>query len=168
MGKTAHAFTDETDAAGERIRSEGDTTSFRLIPSAVSAVYRLTYLDDQWGVPLVPYGKLGLSYYLWWITRPSGGLARVPESDECPDIQTGDCPADRALGASLGWQVALGLALRAERLDAQAALNLRNEMGIEHAGFFAELLYARVDHFGSSDRLRVGDLTWLAGLSFEF
>ncbi len=167
MGNTAHAFTDQVDENGQPIRSTGDTTSFRLIPTALNAVYRFTELDDRWGVPLVPYGKIGLSYYLWWIDAPSGDLARVPKSPDCTDLEAG-CASNRALGASIGWQVALGLAIRAERIDHQAELNLRNEMGIEHAGFFAELMYAKVDHFGASDRLRVGDLTWFGGITFEF
>src|SRR5690606_12867661 len=123
-------------------------------------VYRLTALDERTWIPLVPYARAGLSYYLWWITRPSGEVAEVPTM-ECPD--PGDeslgCDGERALGASLGWQVALGVAIRAERLDPRAADSLRNEMGIAHAGFYAELAYAKVDGFGSAERLRVGDLT---------
>jgi hypothetical protein len=41
-------------------------------------------------------------------------------------------------------------------------------MGIEHAGFYAELSYAQVDGFGAADRMSVGDLTWFAGINFEF
>ena len=184
MGKTGQTFTTvpcgnnepgcidgvkpATDDDGKAIRAAEDT-SFRLIPATLGVVYRFTALDDYMRIPVVPYGKAGLSYYLWWITQPSGGLAEVPTMS-CPDPgdAAASCDGDRALGASLGFQVTIGLAIRAERLDRQAALSLRNEMGIEHAGFYGELTYARVDGFGSDKKLPVGDLTWFAGINFEF
>ena len=73
-----------------------------------------------------------------------------------------------ASGGSLGWQGAIGLAVRADAFDEQAAINLSSEYGVEHAGFFVELAGADVDGFGSEDKLQVGDLTWLAGVNFEF
>ncbi|GAB4531524.1 MAG: hypothetical protein Tsb0020_47770 [Haliangiales bacterium] len=146
-------------------RSDGDSTSFRLIPIFVGAVYRFTFIDDQLRVPLVPYARLGVSYYLWWVTAPDGSFAEAPTAD-CPDLS--GCDGDRALGASLGWQATVGLALRAERFDAQAAQSLRNDLGIEHAGIYAELVYADVDGFGADSKLSVGDLTWFGGLNFEF
>lgn len=174
MGTTSTAF--EVDADGMVVpdpddptkpkRAEGNDVAFRLMPSSLGLVYRFTALDDRFKVPLVPYGKLGLSYYLWWVRQPNGDLAEVPTAD-CADL-TEMCDGDEAFGASIGWQATLGLALRAERLDPSAEVSLRNELGIEHAGFFFELLYANVDHFGADDRLTVGDLTWQAGITFEF
>jgi hypothetical protein len=135
-------------------RADGDQTSFRLVPMSLGAVYRFTMFDDQWHVPLVPYARAGLSYYLWWITAPDGTVSEID--------------GDRALGASLGWQGSVGLAVRAERLDPQSALNLRNDLGIDHAGFYGELMYADVGGFGADGKLRVGALTWFGGLNFEF
>jgi hypothetical protein len=149
------------------VRAPGNRVIFRLVPMSLGAVYRFTELDDRFRVPIVPYGKLGLTYGLWWVRAPNGSLSRAPTPD-CPDPEGGTCGGDKALGASLGWQATIGLAIRAERIDPQSAQNLRNEMGIEHAGFFAELMYAKVDHFGSDTRLNVGDATWLVGINFEF
>lgn len=150
------------DENGEPVRAAGDKTSFRLVPTSIGAVYRFTYLDDQWHVPVVPYARLGLSYYLWWITAPDGSLSEY-RPPSCID-----CDSDRALGASLGWQGSVGLAVRAERLDPQSARSLRNDLGINHAGFYAELMYADVSGFGAEGKLHVGALTWFAGLNFEF
>lgn len=150
------------DENGEPVRAPGDKTSFRLMPASIGAVYRFTYLDDQWHVPLVPYARLGLAYYLWWITAPDGSLSEY-RPPACID-----CDGDRALGASLGWQGSVGLAVRAERLDPQSRRSLRNELGINHAGFYAELMYADVNGFGAEGKLQVGTLTWFAGLNFEF
>jgi hypothetical protein len=149
------------------VRAPGNRVIFRLVPMSLGAVYRFTELDDRFRVPIVPYGKLGLTYGLWWVRAPNGSLSQAPD-DDCPDPEAGMCDGDKALGASLGWQATVGIAIRAERIDKQSAQNLRNEMGIEHAGFFAELMYAKVDHFGSDSRLNVGDATWLVGINFEF
>lgn len=151
---------------GEPLRADGATTTFRLIPTNLSAVYRFTALDDRYRIPLVPYGRLGLSYYLWWVTRPDGSVARVSTAD-C-NVDTMDCSGNKARGGSLGWQGSIGLAIRAERLDPDAGVSLRNQLGIEHAGMFAELTLAQVDGFGASDKLSVGDLFWAAGINFEF
>lgn len=163
--RTAKTF--ELDSMGNEVRSEADETGFNLMPVAVALVYRFTHFDDKWGIPLVPYGKAGLSYYLWWITAPDGTTAEVPTSD-CPSVPSDSCDGDLARGASLGFQFTLGLSLRAERLDKNSASSLRNELGIAHAGFFFEMTYAKVDGFGSDKKLNVGDFTWSAGLNFEF
>jgi hypothetical protein len=157
------------DENGNPIRSAGDTTAFRLMPASLGVVYRFTELDDRFRIPVVPYGKAGLSYYLWWITQPDGSIAEAP-TDACPDPEDPamDCQGNRALGASLGWQASLGLAIRAERIDRGAAQSLANDYGIEHAGLYAEMTYAQVDGFGSDSRLSVGGFTWFAGMNFEF
>jgi hypothetical protein len=77
------------------------------------------------------------------------------------------CGTNKALGASLGVQGSIGLAIRAERIDPSAAVSMR-QSGIQHAGVYAELSLAKVDGFGSSTKLSVGDTTWFAGVDFEF
>lgn len=151
---------------GEPLRADGASTTFRLFPTNLSAVYRFTALDDRYRIPLVPYGRLGLSYYLWYVTRPDGSVAEVSTAD-C-NVDTMDCSGNKARGGSLGWQGSIGLAIRAERLDPEAGVSLRNQLGIEHAGMFAELTLAQVDGFGADDKLSVGDLFWAAGINFEF
>jgi hypothetical protein len=159
----------ERNPSGTPVRAESDKTGFRLVPTSLGVVYRYTELDDMWGVPLVPYGRLGLSYYMWWVTAPSGGVAEAPTADcPAPDAPDAGCTGDRARGGSLGWQATVGLALRAERFDRDAEAALRNELGIAHAGLFAELTYAKVDGFGADTKLAVGDVHWSFGLTFEF
>lgn len=157
-----------TDPVSKKpLRTDGDRTGFRMLPLSLGVVYRLTTLDDYYGIPIVPYGRVGLAYYAWWVTQPSGDVARGP-SAECP-MPGPDCQGERALGGSLGWQATAGVAVRAERLDPDSAAALHNELGIAHAGFFVELTSATVDGFGSSEKLPLGAaLSWAAGLSFEF
>ena len=152
MSKTAQSFSSSDGVTDTNNRTADDTT-FRLIPFSVSGVFRLTALDEMWNIPIVPYAKLGLSYYIWRFETPNG----VSEAD-----------GRTASGASLGYQASLGLAIRAEKLDGSSARSLRNEMGIYHAGFYFELLTAQVNGFGSDTRLNVGDNTFVAGINFEF
>lgn len=158
--KTARAFAmDSSPTDGSRARA-ADRNAFRLIPTALSAIYRFTWLDDEYGVPVVPYARAGLAYYIWWITVANGDFARVCGAD-------GTNCGGKAYGASLGVQGAIGLSLRAERIDASAAMSMR-QSGIEHAGIYGELSAAKVDGFGSDKKLSVGDTTWFAGVEFEF
>jgi hypothetical protein len=163
-----------TDAGGNPIvdpmdpdsvlRSDGDSTSFRIIPVTLGAVYRFTELDDRYRIPIVPYGKLSLAYYLWRITQPNGSSAETPTAD-CQAPATDDCKGSLAKNGTWGWVGAIGVAVRLERLDGELALR---EAGIEHAGLYAELSFAQVDGLGADRRLAVGDFTWFAGINFEF
>ncbi len=154
MGKTAKAFAAGSDPNDPmRTRATGDTNTFRLLPLAAVATYRFTYLDEAYHIPIVPYVRGGLAYYVWWVKAPNGNIAKVG--------------TNKAAGASAGFQAAIGVSLRAERIDPDAASSMQ-EGGIEHAGFYAELSTAKVDGFGSESKLAVGDTTWFAGIDFEF
>ncbi len=164
MQKSAYAYLDGTSPDDLfRPRSTAAKTTFRLIPLAATATYRFTTLDDDYGIPIVPYLRGGLSYYVWWMTAPNGDLSAVCKSG----MDAMNCDKNKAYGASLGFQGTVGLAIRAERIDADAARSMQ-QSGIYHAGFFGELQFARVDGFGSSTKLSVGGSTWFAGVDFEF
>lgn len=172
LTRSANAFavnnagmTVDQDQNGRPDRAIGNTTTLRLFPASLGVVYRFTEIDDRFRIPLVPYGRVGLSYYYWWITRPSGGTAEAPTPD-CPDLE--GCEGEPGRGGSLGWQATAGIAVRAERIDPGAEQSLRNELGIEHAGLIFEYTYAVVDGFGSDEKLSVGDATWFGGINFEF
>lgn len=164
MSRTANAFTEGSKPTDpNRPRSDGDTNTFRLLPIAATATYRFTRLDDEYGVPIIPYARGGLSYYIWWLDAPNGSTATA-----CIDgSMTPNCKSTKAAGASLGIQASIGIAVRAERIEARAAQAM-HDSGIEHAGFYAELSFAKVDGFGSDSKLAVGDTTWFAGVDFEF
>jgi hypothetical protein len=155
MGKSANAYVIPSDPSDpNRPRSPGDTTAFRLIPVQVTAVYRFSVLDDDYGIPIVPYARGGFGYYIWWSTIDGR-------------LSTDDMVSGKALGASAGLVGAVGIAIRAERIDTQAARAMR-ESGIQHAGFFAEINAGWVDGFGHSTKLDVGGTTWFAGIELEF
>lgn len=163
MQKSAHPWVEgSTPGDPDRMRSSGDETTFRLIPLALTVTYRFTFLDDEYGIPLVPYVRGGLAYYIWSV-RTNGKNAEA-----CWDgTHTANCDADKGYGASAGLVGSIGLAIRAERIDSSAASSMR-QSGIMHAGFYGELSLAKVDGFGSETKLSVGDATWFAGVNFEF
>ncbi|MBA2541212.1 MAG: hypothetical protein H0V17_16340, partial [Deltaproteobacteria bacterium] len=164
MQKRAFAYQDGTSADEVfRLRSTASRNTFRLIPFALTASYRATQLDDLYGIPIVPYLRGGLAYYVWWMKGPSGNLSKI-----CTDGTTdGDCDGNKAYGGSLGFQGTLGISIRAERIDRDAARSMR-QTGLYHAGFYAEVMAAVVNGFGSDTKLSVGDRTWFAGFDFEF
>jgi hypothetical protein len=165
MQKSAYAYLDgTTEDQPMRERSKASRNTFRLIPMAAMIGYRFTLLDDLYGIPVVPYVRGGLSYYAWWIKSPNGNVSKI-----CEEMRADMTCAkeNKAYGGSLGFQGSIGLAIRAERIDADAATSMRSS-GIAHAGFYAEYQYAKVDGFGSDSKLSVGDNTWFAGVDFEF
>lgn len=165
LQRTARAFAvDSKPTDANRERDPNARNSFHLIPFALTATYRFTYLDDEYGIPLVPYVRGGLSYYVWWMAAPDGNF-----SIACNDGGTNEdtCKTTKAFGASAGVQGSIGLAIRAERIDASAARSMRAS-GIQHAGIYGELSAAQVDGFGSDSKLSVGARTWFAGVDFEF
>ncbi|MEZ4360376.1 MAG: MXAN_2562 family outer membrane beta-barrel protein [Kofleriaceae bacterium] len=134
-----------------------DTTAFRMIPLQATAAFRLTYFDTRYHVPIVPYVRAGLAYYIWWVERPDGGVAKVFRGGE----------EQLGRGASLGVVGSLGLAVRAERIDPQAASALR-QSGLQHAGFYGELQAAKVNDFGIGNKLSVGGVAFFGGVDFEY
>ncbi|HEY2730876.1 MAG TPA: MXAN_2562 family outer membrane beta-barrel protein [Polyangia bacterium] len=125
----------------------GDQTSLRLIPIALSAVYRADMLRLRYGSPVVPYAKLGFDCALWHT------------SDTSTSASTD--------GRSFGWHGAVGLSLDLSFIDRAGARDLDEDAGVNQMALFFELAHASLDNFGSSTALHVGDTTWLAGLMIE-
>jgi MYXO-CTERM domain-containing protein len=154
MSDDAQSFMEDPSGNPLPTRSD-DETNFNLMPTSLSAVYRFTMIADRTVVPLVPYAKLGLAYYIWWSTRGDGSTSSTPTNGD-------------ASGATLGWQGTIGVSFRADMLDPTATHNMRSELGVEHVGFFFEGTYADVSGLGMANKLYVGDMFWSAGVNFEF
>jgi hypothetical protein len=133
----------------------GDRSRLSLFPLAALAVYRADQLWRLWGLPLVPYGKLGLNYTFWNIYDGNDLVAENPGGG-------------RGRGGTLGWQAAVGLSLVLDIVDLGSARELDSETGINHTHVFVEYVKYEVSGLGQKNKLHVGDSTWLAGLLFEF
>lgn len=132
-----------------------DTSSFRLIPFSLSAIYRFDLAYERFRIPLVPYGKLGFDYVYWTVTNGNG---EVPT----------DARGGTGQGGTLGWHATVGLSLVLDVFDQGAANQFDEEMGINHTHLFFEFTHLDASGLGASNRLHVGDTTWNAGIMFEF
>jgi hypothetical protein len=135
-----------------------DTTSLTVIPLALELVYRFDVLALRYNVPLVPYFKGGLAYYLWFIQRGDGGLAFERNN-----------PGNKAIGGVPGFVLHPGVALMLDFIDRTSARTLDAELGINHTYLFFELAYADIRGLGIfANKINLSDTTWNAGLAFEF
>jgi hypothetical protein len=150
------------DCAVPNCVRSGDETALNILPLELLLVYRFDVLALRYKVPLVPYFKIGLAYYIWWIENGGGFLS----ISEFTDPATGK--KSSGYGGTFGWVLKPGISLLLDVLDPPAARTIDAELGINHTYVFAELNYLNIDGFGSSDKLTLSDLTWNVGLAFEF
>jgi hypothetical protein len=146
-------------------RSAGDTTSLNVIPLAIEGVYKFDYLAQRYRIPFVPYFKIGLGYYLWWIENGGGflSIANYTYTDT-----NGVQHTDSGYGGTWGWVMNPGGAFLLDVIDPAAARVMDAELGINHSYLFCEFHYADISGFGARGKMNLSDTTLNAGLSFEF
>lgn len=148
-----------TDSAPARITanvletSPADQNQFSMLPVAILAGYRFSYLADHSPVPLVPYLRAGMSYNFWWTRKGPGEPVRNPAGDA-------------VRGGVLGWQGQVGLAIRLDGIFRRAGRAMDRRFGINHVSIFGELATAKSGLGG--DKVNVGDNTFYGGLLLEF
>jgi hypothetical protein len=153
----AKAFLSETATSTNPTRS-GDDTRLSLFPVALLAVYRADQLWQYMGIPLVPYGKIGLNYTSWSI---------YDGNDEVAEGGASGFPG-RGRGGTPGWQWSAGVSFALDIIDFNSARELDRETGVNHSYLFFEWAQYNVSGLGQDQRLNVGDSTWVLGLTFEF
>lgn len=133
-------------------RASGDETRFSVIPMWGVAVLRADVLWRELGLPLVPYGKVGLAAGMWRATN-SGGTSEVNGVS--------------GKGVTFGTKLAAGVMIALDGLDPDAARNMDAATGINGTYLFAEFYSLGLTGLGQSAPLYVGADTWTAGLAFE-
>ncbi len=135
----------------------GDKTSLRIVPLSLGLTYRFDPFAAV--VPLVPYGRVALERWHWWVTNGGGGTATL----------VGGGPSGE--GATNGWSAAAGVALLLDFLDPALAREMDRDTGINHTYLFLEAARYRVDDFGSKKSWNLSDdrnPTWSGGILFVF
>jgi hypothetical protein len=131
-------------------RSAQDTRLW-IMPFIGQGVFRVDTLARNFGIPFVPYAKLGLVYALW-------------------GCSTGDskCAADGTVGrgSETGYTYALGLMFLLDWMDPHSAKEMDNSVGVNNSYFFGEWYGSDVDSFGEG--MQVGTNNWALGLAFDF
>ena len=128
-------------------RESGEDTVLNIVPAYWTAGYRLDLFAEEWDVPLVPFFKAGIATYWWWVLNAAG------------TAQWGWTP---------GWFLSPGLALQLDFFEPGTARSFDSSLGVNHSYLTIELLYASVDGFGRGKSMILSDLTFTAGLAFEF
>ncbi|MDY0003236.1 MAG: MXAN_2562 family outer membrane beta-barrel protein [Polyangia bacterium] len=156
VGGTFGYFQAKGKALSEDGSKSSDKTTLQFMPFVLSLVYRWDYPIYKWGIPLVPYIRVGLACAAWWITDGSGDTASLGEGE-------------KARGSTFGYQINLGLAFLLDALEQSSAKKLDMDLGINHSYLFVEFVHNRLDDFGSKSSIDLSmKYSLLAGLALEF
>jgi hypothetical protein len=128
-----------------------DTTRLQIFPITVGVVYRLDWFQRHLGVPLVPYGKVGLASFYW---RATGGGTLSTFS--------GGGGGD---GWTLGIAAAGGLALN---LGVLSPSGTGEHVLFTDAYLFGEIDYVVADGFGDNTKFDMSDTRFHVGFAFDF
>lgn len=139
----AHAL----DAQGQPTT---ERTAFKMVPTELTATWRLDLLWDRLSVPLVPYARASLQRYNWWITGPGGKTVKS--------------------GATNGYAYGGGVGLVLDLLDPTLARELDADSGVNHTMLTLDVSKTKVDDFGSDSSFDLSDeqVTFSVGLLFVF
>ncbi|GEN08693.1 hypothetical protein SAMN05443572_108265 [Myxococcus fulvus] len=129
-----------------------ERTAIKVVPLSFNLFYKFDYAAFEWGIPLVPYGKLGLIYSPWWVTKGS--------DTEVSGGVTGK-------GGKWGWGGTAGLAFLLDVLQPRFARDFDSGLGVNHSYLFAEYTYADVDDFGGKG-LNLSSRRWMFGLALDY
>ena len=138
---------------GSGIQSSSDTTVFNIVPLMLDFTYRFDWFALQKNIPLMPYLKLGLDGYIWWVTNGSGNIAQYKNYS--------------GWGARYGWHVGAGLGFLLDFIDKETANDFDQSVGVNNTYLIFEWVYSQVNNFNSRG-FNLSSSTFLAGILFEF
>jgi hypothetical protein len=151
----------QTESGGQ----SADYTVLNVMPFNLLAVIRVHALASELGVPLVPFFKVGLNWYVWWVLDGGGDTAVYTDDDG---------KSHKANGGTLGWQINPGIAIELDSLDRMSARTFDNEVGVNHSYLFFEYVYAQVEGYGRDGYMYLSPTnlgnngTFMIGLALEF
>lgn len=134
--------------------TSSEQTSLEIYPFYAVAVLRADAFWHEYGVPFVPYAKIGVATSLW---RASNTLG------------TSHYNGIAGEGYTLGTQMSLGVAFVLNIFDPYAAREFDESMGVNTTAVFVEWSDASRDGLlVQSDPLHVGGTYWTFGMAFTF
>ena len=139
--------------------NSGDETTLEIFPYYAVGVLRVDALTRDLHIPLVPYAKFGVGYARWRASDPDGTSVAKGAADS---------QSVRAVGATWGTQLALGISLDLNVFDPYSARTFDNTMGVNRTLLFFEYMNATLHGIGQAHPLWLGASTWATGITFEF
>jgi hypothetical protein len=131
--------------------SEEDTRLW-IMPMYLVGVARADFLSRDFGIPFVPYAKLGLGLGMWWSSDGQKSASAHGVAGK---------------GLSYGLTYALGGMFLLDVLDQEDAKSADGLMGINNSYIFAEWFRPQLDGFGSSTTVDIGSSSWVLGIALE-
>lgn len=141
----------------------GDESIFNLVPVSLLLVYRFDELSKRYRIPIIPYVKAGFGAYFWWISSSASFASSLSTKDA-----DGNTVSRDVSGATYGLVVHPGLAIDLSAIDLQASRVIDAEIGLNRVSLFVELHSAFMSGWAQKNKLDLSDLTFNAGISFEF
>lgn len=136
-----------------------DTTTLSIVPITLDLVYRFDELEKAWGIPFIPYAKLGGVYGLWWMRDGVDNLARWSDANG---------KSKEAMGGTGGWHATAGMRFLLDVLEPMAARSFDIEMGVNHSYLFAEYQMLRLNDFGNKKSLNLSADLFSFGIAFDY
>ena len=134
------------------------STNLEVFPFYGVGVVRFDGPSRDFGIPIVPYVKLGLGWGYWH--TGDDGTGNSSGTNSAGQTVSGE-------GLSWGPQLAAGAMLQLDVFDKRAARGLDESLGINHTYLYVEGMYSGMG-IASSRQLRIGTTTWVLGLAVEF
>jgi hypothetical protein len=127
-----------------------EQTAFKIIPTELTATWRFDLVWEKYKVPLVPYARVSLQHYAWWITGPGGSTVKS--------------------GGTNGYAWGGGLGLVLDFIDPMLARELDADAGVNHTMLIFDVTNTKVDDFGKYASFDLSDTqpTYSVGLLFVF
>jgi hypothetical protein len=150
---TAPAMKEDTCSLnGDTCQPSGTDTGLTIMPMHLSAVLRADELMRRTGIPIVPYGKLGIGLATWSSSSDNG------VSDN-----------EKVLGRDTTWGIhmAVGGMFALNWLDERYSAALDESTGVNHVYLFGEWMNNQLDGLGSRPQMHVGTSTLIVGIAFD-
>ena len=146
-------------ALDEKNEPTSDEVGFNLAPFTFTVAYRWDWAAQRYGVPFVPYVKVGLTAALWWSTDAKDSISNTRGTGG--DERNG-------MGVTLGWHAGAGLQFLLDVFSSSMATGFDTEAGVNNSFIFVEFVHTALDDFGSDKSLDLSDDALSFGLAFEF
>lgn len=118
-----------------------DTTVFNIVPIEMNLIYKLDYYANLNNIPLVFYGKVGVDYYIFWITDSKGNVSNYRDREG---------GGSDGYGGKFGYHYAGGLMFLLDWIDRETAADFDMELGVNNSYLFVEMYKTVINGFGGS------------------